>query len=123
MPETLYAPLPLSFEWVYEFPSPMGGVHRKLTPGRWNGSDSKAQYLVYTADQMRAYADATCSLRGGQQGWRPVPEWVYDLVLSGNLEPVLMRAGDEATRLRLYRARQEMLAALPTSTHPQETER
>lgn len=66
---------------------------------------------------VEALYRARTALRGEQKesGWRQVPAWVHDLVLSGDLEPVLMRAGEEATRLGLYRARQELLSSLPSA--------
>jgi len=42
-----------------------------------------------------------------------VVEDVVALVLSGDLEPVLMRAGEEEMRLKLYQARQALAAPLP----------
>ena len=56
-------PLPLAFEWIYEFPSPFGGMHRKLDSARWNGNEVSKSYRVYTADQMHAYARAAIAVQ------------------------------------------------------------
>jgi hypothetical protein len=69
MKEEALPELPLAFEWIYEFPSPFGGVHRKLTSARWNGSKPSESYLVYTAAQMREYALAA---RAGMAPAKPV---------------------------------------------------
>lgn len=44
-----------------------------------------------------------------------VPEDVVALILSGDIEPVLMRAGEEEMRLKLYQARQALAASTATS--------
>lgn len=65
MPEALYAPLPKS-----------EGAFETTDDGRWveapAGADQARLTHLYSDDQMRAYADATCSLRGGQQGWQSI---------------------------------------------------
>lgn len=48
--------MPTAFEVVYEFPSPFGGVHRKLDSNRWNGSMPTTSQPVYSQDQLIAYA-------------------------------------------------------------------
>ena len=56
-------PLPLAFEYIYVFTSGIGGIHRKMSPARWNGNEVSKSYLVYSADQMRAYARAAIAVQ------------------------------------------------------------
>lgn len=48
--------MPTAFEVVYEFPSPFGGVHRKLDSNRWNGSTPTTSQPVYSQDQLITFA-------------------------------------------------------------------
>ncbi len=71
-----YPPLPLAFEYVYEFKAP-GGVHRKLTIAPWNGSKYSKAYTVYTAEQVRAAIDADRATRSNLQVGGDVPKRDY----------------------------------------------
>lgn len=53
---------PAAFDVVYEFPSPLGGVHRKLDSNRWNGNRPTTSQPVYSQDQLREYAQEASRL-------------------------------------------------------------
>ena len=57
-------PVPLAFEYVYEW----ADGARKLNTSQRNGMKCKASYLVYTADQMQDYARAAIAAQAVGQG-------------------------------------------------------
>lgn len=49
-------PLPTPWEYVYEWQHTPFGIHRSFSANHWNGAACTRQVVVFTADQMRAYA-------------------------------------------------------------------
>ncbi len=143
MPEALYAPLPGANVWI--IPSAEASTRGFLDAMAWQ--EDEFSKPMFTADQMRAYADATCSLRGGQQGWMPIEECkrehgrrylvardcgpgTHSSVGTGYaLDGLPGWCSDEVRGMKTledygYRVTHFIpLPASPPSTHPQETER
>lgn len=73
MPEALYAPLPEPVAYALRFPSDTLICLSTVFDTRAEAQDYLEKCSEGT-EIVPLYADATCSLRGGQQGWRPISE-------------------------------------------------